>query len=98
MLELEDAAYPFDADASRGEPRDLAEQLDVVVAVATATATGAARHDQPHPLVGAQGLRVESGQLGRHADHVHSGVGAGHAWLTPGHRRPSRTGWREAWR
>ena len=74
--------------------RDLAQQLDVAVAVAAAAAAGAARHDQAHPLVGAQRLRVQAGQLRRHRDHVDGGVGARDPGLTPRHRWPRRRGWR----
>ncbi len=74
VLQLEDPAYPLDPDATRRERGDLAEQLDVAVAVAATAAAGPARHDQAHPLVGTQRLRMQPGQLGRHADHVHSGV------------------------
>ena len=98
VLQLEDAAYALDADSSCRQRCDLAEQLDVAVAVAPTTATGTARHDQAHPLVGAQRLRVQPGELGRHADHIDGRVGAGHPRLTPWHRRPSRRGWRAACR
>ena len=47
--------------------------------VAAPAAAGAAGRDQPHPLVGAQGLRVQPGQLGGDADHEDRGVGAGRA-------------------
>ena len=76
---VEDPADALDADAGRGEVGDLAQQLDVAVGVAAAAAAGAARRDQPHPLVGAQGLRVQAGQLGGDADDVDGGVGAGRA-------------------
>ena len=98
VLQLEDPAYALDADAAGGERGDLAEQLDVAVAVAAAAAAGAARHDQAHPLVGAQGLRVQPGQLGGHADHVdrrrrrRAGPGRRCASCTA-----SRRGWRAAW-
>ena len=49
---------------------DLAQQLDVVQGVAPATTSGAARGDQADPVVGAQRLRVQAGQLGGDADHV----------------------------
>jgi hypothetical protein len=75
VLQLEDPAYALDADAPSGERGDLAEQLDVAVAVATPAAARAAGHDQAHPLVGAQGLRVQPGQLGGHADDIDSSVG-----------------------
>ena len=72
-------ADALDADAGRGQLGDLAEQLDVAVGVAPAAAAGAAGRDQAHPLVGAQRLRVQPGQLGGHADDVDGGVGAGRA-------------------
>ena len=74
VLEVEDPAYALDADAGRGEVGDLAQQVDVARRVAAAATAGAAGPDQPHPLVGAQRLRVQPGQLGRDADHEHSGV------------------------
>ena len=77
VLELHDPAYPLDADAGRGQGRDLAEPLEVVVGVAPPAATGAARGDQPHPLVGAQRLRVQPGQLGSDADDVDGRLGTG---------------------
>src|SRR5690349_14142094 len=56
VLEVEEAAYALDADAGAGELGDGAQALDVARGVAAAPATGAARRDQAHPLVGAQGL------------------------------------------
>ena len=53
-----------------GQVGDLAEQLEVAVGVAPPAAAGAAGRDQAHPLVGPQGLRVQPGQLGGHADDV----------------------------
>ena len=76
VLEVEDPAYALDADAGRGEVGDLAQQLDVAVGVAAAAAAGAAGRDQPHPLVGAQRLRVQPAQLGGDADDVDGAVRA----------------------
>ena len=76
---------------------DLAQQLDVAVGVAATAAAGAAGGDQAHPLVGAQGLRVQPGQLGGDADHVDRGVGPGRREaLARAITRPPRTGWRAA--
>ena len=47
VLELEDPADPFQADAGRGQVGDLAQQLDVAPRVAAPTATGPAGRDQP---------------------------------------------------
>ena len=81
-----------------GQVGDHPEQLEVAVGVAPPAAPGAAGRDQAHPLVGAQGLRVQAGQLGGDADDVDGRVGVepaegrarGHAITTP------RTGWRAA--
>ena len=54
-----------------GQPRDLAQQLDVAQRVAPAAAGRAAGRDQAEPVVLAQGLRVQAGQLGGHRDDVH---------------------------
>ena len=77
VLELEDPADALDADAGRRQLRDLAEQLDVARRVAATAAAGAAGGDEAHPLVGAQGLRVQAGELGGDADHEDRGVGLG---------------------
>ena len=77
VLEVEQPADALDADAGRGQLGDRAEQLDVAVGVAPPAAAGATRGDQAHPLVGAQRLRVQPGQLGSDADDVDRGVGAG---------------------
>src|SRR3954447_9463119 len=79
QLELQDATYAFEPDAGRGELGDLAEQLDVAPGVAASTAARAPGADQPEPVVGAQRLRVQAGQLGGHADHVHGDLGSGGA-------------------
>ena len=99
VLELEDPAHPLDADAGRGELGDLAEQVDVAGGVAAPAAAGAAGRDQAHPLVGAQGLRVQPGQLGGDADDEDGRVGLGRSG--PASRRFTgmaslglpRTGW-----
>src|SRR6476646_8755135 len=74
VLQREDPAYPLQPDARRAERGDLAEQLDVAVGVAAPATAGAARRDQPEPLVGAQGLGVQAGELSGHADDVDSRV------------------------
>ena len=58
-----------------GQLGDLAQQLDVAPGVAAAAAAGAARADQAEPVVGAQRLRVQPGQLGGHADDVDRDLG-----------------------
>jgi hypothetical protein len=88
VLELEDAADALDAGARGRELGDGAQQVDVASRVAAPAAAGAARRDQAHPLVGAEGLGVEAGQLGGHADDVDGLVRLGgpraHDWLTTG--------------
>ncbi len=79
VLEIEDAAYALEADAGRGQVGDHAQQLEVAVGVAATAAAGAAGRDQAHPLVGAQRLRVQAGQLGGDGDDVDGGVGVGRA-------------------
>ena len=51
VLELEDPADALEADAGRGQLRDLPEQLDVAPGVASPAAAGAAGPDQPEPVV-----------------------------------------------
>src|SRR3954447_5600424 len=79
VLELEDPADPFEADPRGGQLGDLAEQFDVPPRVPPAAATGAAGADDSQPVVGAQGLGVQPGELGGHADHVDRHVGSGGA-------------------
>src|SRR6478672_3485637 len=85
VLELEDPADALEADAGRGQLRDLPEQLDVAPGVAPAAAAGATGADQPEPVVGAEGLRVQAGQLGGHADDVDRHLGARGAARPGGH-------------
>ena len=55
-------------------------------------APGAAGLDQPHPLVGAERLRVQAGQLGRNADDVHSRVRRGRSEGAVHSKSPARSG------
>ena len=52
-----------------GEPLDQPQPGDVPRRVAPAALRRPPRRDQPHPVVGAQGLRMHPGQLGGHRDH-----------------------------
>jgi hypothetical protein len=70
-LELEDALDPGQVQAVVGEVLDAAQERDVVVAVATASAFGSRRLEQPLALVDAQGLRMDTGELGGDRDDVH---------------------------
>ena len=57
--------------------------------VAPAAAAGAAGADQPEPVVGAQGLRVQPGELGGDADDVDRDVGPGRRSAAARRSRPA---------
>src|SRR5690606_27280931 len=78
-FELQDAADALQPDAAAGELGDLPQLLDVVPGVAAATAAGATRAHQPHPVVLPQGLRVQAAELSGHAAHIDRDGGLGHA-------------------
>jgi Xaa-Pro aminopeptidase len=77
VLEVEDAAHSLQADAVAGQAGHLPQQLDVAPGVTAPTSDGASRTDQSHPVVAAQRLGVQAGELGRHRDHVDRHLGAG---------------------
>ena len=68
VLELEDARDAGEVDALAGQPRTSRSTRDVARGVAPAAAGGAARRDQPEPVVLPQRLRVQAGQLGGDRD------------------------------
>ncbi len=77
-------AGTYAADRQSG---DLAQLLDVTQRVAARAALRARRHDQPQPVVLAQGLRMHAGELGRHRDREDRGVVVDlghHPVLSPG--------------
>ncbi len=71
VLELEHLPDALQAEAEAGQPDHLAQHGDVVPGVAAAAAGRAAGGDQPEPVVLAQGLGVQPGELGGHRDDEH---------------------------
>src|SRR5512133_821896 len=61
--------HTFQVHAVVGQPLDLQQPLDVPLGVAAGVGGGPLGPDQPLPLVDAQGLGVDPGQLGRDRDH-----------------------------
>ena len=80
----DDALDALEPEALGGQLRDRAQQLDVAQRVAAAATTGAAGRDQTEPVVGAQRLRVQPGQLGGDADHEDLRLRAGRDEVTHG--------------
>ena len=73
--QLDDALDAGEVDALvLRQPLHLAQQVDVVLRVASAAAGTALRADQAEPVVGAQRLRVHAGQLGGHRDQERPGL------------------------
>jgi len=69
VLHRDDPADPLEVDALvLGETLDQPQLGDVAGGVAAAPLGGAPRGHQPHPVVGAQRLRVHARELGRHGD------------------------------
>ena len=67
--ELDDALDAGQVDALvLREPLHLAQQIDIMLRIAAPTTGCTARADQPEPIVGAQRLRMHSGQFGGHRD------------------------------
>ena len=71
QLKLQDALDPGQVDAFLlGQPLHLAQDQDVAQRVTAAAARRPAWRDQAEPVVGAQRLRVQAGQLSRHRDDI----------------------------
>src|SRR6266545_4500787 len=69
-FELDDAADAREVDPIVGEQRDAAQPGEVIVAVPAGSPVGAGGSEQAGPLVRAQDVRAEPGQLGHHRDRV----------------------------
>ena len=91
LLQLDDPLDAREVDALLlRQPLHLAEQGDVAGGVAPPAACRPAGADEPQPVVAAEGLGVQPGELGGHRDHEDRAVHPG-TWRQRGcHRRPLR--------